>query len=80
MRAGRIEGKVLLQAVIDEMGKVVDVEVLRSSQQEALDVAASDAVRQWRYKPAQKDGKAVKVLFTVVVHFSVAGDEPHEPV
>ncbi len=33
--------------------------------------AAIDAVRQWRYKPALKDGQPLDVYFTIVVDFSL---------
>lgn len=73
LREARVEGKVILQAVIDTDGRVSAIDVLRTSKQIAMDNAAIDAVRQWRYEPARKDGEPVKVLFTVVVNFDLAG-------
>jgi protein TonB len=37
----------------------------------AFSSAAIDAVRQWRYEPARKDGTPVAVYFTVVVDFEL---------
>lgn len=68
-RRARIEGKVILQAIINEQGAVEGVKVLRSNP--LLDDAAMAAVRRWRYKPATLDGQPVKVYFTVVVTFKL---------
>jgi len=68
-RIARIEGRVILQAVIDERGAVEDVRVLRSVP--TLDAAAVAAVRQWRYRPALLEGRPVRVYFTVVVTFKL---------
>jgi periplasmic protein TonB len=68
-RDARLEGVVVLDATIDERGGVVDVRVLRSNA--ALDRAAIDAVRQWRYAPATRNGIPVRVLLTVTTAFSL---------
>jgi protein TonB len=34
-----------------------------------LDEAAVDTVRMWRFEPAMKDGKAVRVQINVEVNF-----------
>ncbi len=68
-RAARVEGTVILEALIDADGTVRDVRVLRS--QPLLDGAAVDAVRQWRFTPTQLNGEAVPVVMTVTVTFSL---------
>jgi protein TonB len=65
----RVEGVVILEAVIDARGNVTSVEVLRSIP--LLDRAAIDAVRQWRYTPALLNGQAVPVVVTVTVRFQL---------
>jgi TonB family protein len=65
----RIEGEVLLEAVIDEQGRVSGVRVLRSAP--LLDTAAVDAVRTWRYTPTLLNGVPVSVLMVVKVTFSL---------
>lgn len=47
---GQLTGLVILEAVVDETGRVESVTVLRS-RHPLLDNAASDALKQWRYKP-----------------------------
>ena len=68
-RVAVIEGVVILGVKTDEEGRVKDVMVLRSIP--LLDQAAIDAVRQWVYEPLVIDGKAVPVVFTVTVRFTL---------
>lgn len=68
-RRARVTGKVIVQAVIDKKGRVVDPTVLRGHP--ILDQAAIDAVCCWRYRPATLRGKPVAVYFTVVVSFTL---------
>lgn len=65
----RIEGVVVLDAVIDPTGRVTDVRVTRSVQ--ALDQAAIEAVRQWRFTPTLLNGEPVSILLTVTVRFTL---------
>ncbi len=66
-RRGRIQGVVVFRAVINESGDVESIETLRGAP--FLTEAALDAVRQWKYRPATLDGRAVRVYFTVTVTF-----------
>jgi protein TonB len=60
LRAG-LEGLVVLEAIVDERGRVGhDVKVVRSLGH-GFDEAAVAAVRQWRFRPATRDGKPIKV-------------------
>lgn len=49
LRRGQ-QGTVLLRVTCDEQGKVLAIEVVRSSGHPLLDEAAIDAVRQWRFR------------------------------
>jgi protein TonB len=68
-RQAHIEGVVILEAVLDDQGRVESVRVLRSFPM--LDQAAVDAVRQWRFTPALLNGQAVPVVMTVTVNFTL---------
>jgi protein TonB len=68
-RAARVQGLVILDAVLDTDGRVVQVRVLRS--QPLLDQAAIDAVRQWRYTPTRLNGEPVRVLMTITMNFKL---------
>lgn len=65
----RVQGAVVLQAVIDPAGFVTDVEVVRSVAM--LDDAAIKAVREWRYDPARSNGNPVHYTTTVTVNFTL---------
>lgn len=69
-RKVRIEGVVILEAVISAAGAVEEVRVLRSANP-LLDGAAADAVAQWRYRPATLNGRTVRVYLTVTVSFKL---------
>jgi TonB family protein len=66
-RAGR-EGVVVIKAVIDEQGKVTNPQILRSLDP-ILDEVALAAVRRWRFRPAIRLGKPVRVNYILTVDF-----------
>ena len=57
--AARLEGRVLLEISIDSVGNVKQVRVATSSGTPLLDDTAVAAVRQWRFRPALRNGQAV---------------------
>jgi len=67
--AGRIQGEVVLHAIIDKEGKISEVQVL--SGDDLLGKAALEAVHQWRYKPMLVDGEPKEVDTTITVTFSL---------
>lgn len=68
--AMRLGGRVVLQVVVNEEGRVTGVQVL-SSTNALFDPAAMEAVRQWQYsRPlAKAGGQSVACYLTVVVNF-----------
>ena len=68
-RTARLEGDVVLSALIVEDGSVHDLTVVRG--QPTLARAAVQAVRHWRYKPYQLNGKPVKMNTTITVKFKL---------
>ena len=68
-KTARIQGAVILEAVIDEHGEVGRIKVLRSLP--FLDQAAITAVQQWRYTPTLLNGVPVSVLMTITVNFTL---------
>jgi periplasmic protein TonB len=67
----RIEGTVVLMALIDKDGSVKDVRV--ESGLPLLAQAAIDAVKQWRYKPYLIDGEPVEVDSRITINFTLSG-------
>ena len=63
-----VHGTVILYAVIHADGTVGNVRVLRSVD-ERLDRFASDAVSQWKFDPATKNGAPVDVEATFQIPF-----------
>jgi protein TonB len=68
-RLSRVQGTVILEALLDENGRVQNLKVLRSYP--LLDQAAIDAVRQWEYTPTLLNGVPVTVIMTVTVTFQL---------
>jgi protein TonB len=58
------QGTCVLELIVDEDGKPRDVHVTRSLTK-LLDQNAIDAVRQWKFKPALRDGKPLAVRTSV---------------
>ena len=66
----RVQGSVIIEAVIGKDGRVTDARVLRPVA--LLDTAAVEAVRQWEYTPTLLNGAPVDVIMTVVVNFKLS--------
>jgi len=65
-----IIGSVSIGVVIDESGAIADAKILESSNTE-LNEAAIAAVRQWRFTGAKKDGKPIRVYYTIPIVFQI---------
>jgi protein TonB len=70
-RQARIQGTVLLRAVISREGTIENLQVV--SGPPMLVPAAIDAVRQWRYRPYFLNDRAVEVDTQVTVKFVLSG-------
>lgn len=69
-RAARVQGDVVLSAVIDINGQIQNLQLI--SGHPMLVPAAIAAVRQWRYKPYLLNGQPVEVETTITVIFSLS--------
>jgi TonB family protein len=65
--SGEAEGTVVLKEVVDENGKVEGVRLVEGNA--TLAAAAINAVKQWRYRPYIRDGKAEPFQTVVIVDF-----------
>jgi protein TonB len=68
-RQSKIEGTVLIDAVIDTEGNVVEMRVLSGPL--LLLNAALAAVREWKYQPTYLNDRAIAVQLTVTVTFKL---------
>ena len=66
-RAGRIQGPVILQAVISKAGTIEGLQVV--SGHPMLAKAALDAVSQWRYRPYILNNEPIEVETQITVNF-----------
>jgi len=69
----RLEGTVILAAVVMEDGTVGDVNIVEGSP--VLAQSAVDAVKHWRYKPYELDGKPVKKETRITIDFKFPESE-----
>jgi periplasmic protein TonB len=70
-RQARIQGTVVLHAVISKDGSIENLTLV--SGHPMLAPAAIDAVKQWKYKPYLLNGEPVEVDTEVQVNFTLAG-------
>jgi periplasmic protein TonB len=66
----RVEGMVVLMAVIGKDGAIKDVRV--ESGLPLLAQAAIDAVKQWRYKPYLLNGEPVEIDSRITINFTLS--------
>ena len=66
----RVQGIVILETVVGEDGRVIEVRVLRSAG-DVLDRAAIAAIRQWRYAPLELNGVRARFLLTATLSFKL---------
>jgi TonB family protein len=67
-RKAKYQGTVVLYVEVTPDGKANNMKVLRSLGL-GLDEKAMEAVKQWKFKPGYKDGRAVTVAATIEVNF-----------
>ena len=64
-----IEGTVVVQVFVDDKGRVKDTVILKGIPNTGLDEAASDAIRDVRFRPAKQRERAVGVWISIPVNF-----------
>jgi TonB family protein len=69
-RQMKVEGAVVLQALIGKEGTIQDLRVI--SGPEILSAAARQAVTQWHFKPYYQDGQPVETQARITVNFTIS--------
>ena len=64
-----IEGVVIVQAFIDEKGRVKETLILKGVPNTGLDEAAMEAIKKTRFRPAKQRERAVGVCISIPVNF-----------
>jgi periplasmic protein TonB len=71
-RARGVEGLVVVEVIIDHEGHVESDSVQVKQSASAFDAAATEAVRQWRFRPARNAaGRTVRVILEVPIRFQL---------
>ena len=68
------QGTVWVEVRLDRRGKLVDVQVLRSSGVSSLDQAALAAVQRWQFLPEQRGGVGVPSRVHIPIEFAIAAN------
>ncbi len=69
-RKARVQGVVIVQAIIDKAGNVTNIKVLKGLPM-GLEEAAVEAMKQWKFKPATLNGRPVTVYYNLTVNFKL---------
>jgi periplasmic protein TonB len=72
-RQAKISGAVVIDAVIDTQGNVVEMRTV--SGQQILALAAMEALRHWKYEPTILGGEAIPVELLVTITFVPKGPQ-----
>jgi TonB family protein len=67
----RIQGTVVLEAIVTSDGCASQIRVVRSLDRGGLDEEAVAAVAQWRFEPGRLGGAPVDVIVTILVDFLI---------
>jgi TonB family protein len=62
-------GVILIESIVDRRGRVCAARLQKGA--EPLATAFLKAVKQWKFKPATRNGKAVAVFYDVTVNFDL---------
>jgi protein TonB len=73
MRRANVSGVVTINCLVDPRGEVQDLKVVKSTNV-AFIQPALEALKKWKFKPAQRDGSSVPIRVTIPIKFSMAED------
>jgi len=69
-----IQGRAVVECVVTEKGAVDELKIVSATQPE-FGRAAEDAVRQWEFRPAERDGQPVAVRLQIPFEFSLTVEQ-----
>ncbi|MBS4015218.1 MAG: TonB family protein [Candidatus Latescibacteria bacterium] len=72
-RQAGVEGNVVVKALVDVDGTIIDAEILKSSGNNSLDQAALSAARDSRFSAAKQRDQFVRVWVSIPFKFSLIG-------
>jgi len=68
------QGKLVIAIEIREDGSVGLYQIMHSTGYKALDEAATEAVQNWKFHPAIKDGKPTRICIQIPIQFQLSED------
>lgn len=71
-----IGGRAVLKVKVGTQGKPIEVKLVQSSNQPALDTSAQGRVRDWEFKPATRNGQPITQTIQVPVTFNPPNPKP----
>ncbi|HET8772525.1 MAG TPA: energy transducer TonB [Thermoanaerobaculia bacterium] len=71
-RKARIQGVVIVEAIIDKQGNVDNVKIVKGLPG-GLSEEAMKAVRKWKFRPGTMGGEPVATIFNLTVNFQMNG-------
>ena len=75
-RENGIQGRSIVQFVVNKDGSISDVEIVRSGGDPSLDREAIRVIRSMpNWIPGRQGGKLIRVKYTVPVNFRLTGDD-----
>jgi len=72
LRADALDKTCVVRFTVGPNGNAIKVEIAQSSGSDELDRAALDAAKQWRFKPATRDGEPVESQVNLHIEFQVS--------
>jgi len=73
--AAGVEGWVMLWFTVQPDGTVSDIEVKESHPESVFDASATEALRQWKYEPVERDGKKIAQRAEIRVKYALPNKE-----
>jgi periplasmic protein TonB len=73
-KKNHITGPVVLDATVNELGKVTEVKATKSADP-LLEAAAIEAVKQWEYTPLKMKGKPISFITSITINFALDADK-----
>ncbi|WP_166638016.1 energy transducer TonB [Halanaerobium saccharolyticum] len=71
LRRRNIEGEVIVSLRVDEEGQVQNLKIYKSSGYDSFDQSALNAISNWKFKAAEKDGNQVAVIVNLPIRFKL---------
>ena len=71
MQSMGVEAVYAVQVVVETDGSISEPLILRPVQEPTMAYVILESIRQWEFKPARREGKAVPVLYNLHVNFKL---------